>query len=93
LAYVVAIRRYIMCILVILNKEQSGNPGSGVSACYRHLHGAIVDDDGVERDTGVELRNLLARPQEEAVSELHDVGLVHCSHLGPMLRFCKNGNL
>ena len=45
------------------------------------LHGGVVDDHLLELDGRVELGDLLARPQEEAVAQLHDVRLVHRGHL------------
>ena len=53
-----------------------------------YLHGGVVDDHGVELNVGIEAGNLLARAKEEAVAELHDVGLVHCGHL--KMRSCES---
>ena len=48
-----------------------------------YLHAAVVHDDRLELDVGVELADLLARLEEQPVAELHDVGLVDRRHLPP----------
>lgn len=48
-----------------------------------HLHGCVIDDHLLERDAGVLIlrRDFLARPHEQTITELHDVGLVNTGDL------------
>lgn len=53
------------------------------------LHRGVVDNHRVKLDAGVAVLLLgdpLARVEEETVSELHDVGLVHARHFLPVSR-------
>src|SRR5437016_11802143 len=49
------------------------------------LHRHVVDDAVIELDVRVLFGDLLRHLQEEAVGELHDVGLVHSGHLSPSM--------
>jgi len=49
-----------------------------------HLHAGVVDDHPLEFDVRIESGDLLAATEEEAVAELHDVGLVNRSHFLPI---------
>jgi len=49
------------------------------------LHAGVVDDHVVGLDGGVLLANLLDGVAEEAVGELHNVGLVDAGHLAPVV--------